>query len=114
VTVPVAEEAKEVTRVRPSRHEQYLGHVGHDERFDCVGDHRPIVDRQKMLVRDASEGMKPRSGATREHDALHDALHPSAPVAAARRILGSSRRCPRVRNQEGVALRANVSRGTAM
>ena len=42
-----------------------------DERLDRVRDHRPVVDRQQVLVRDPRERMESAAGASGEDDALH-------------------------------------------
>ena len=50
-----------------------LGHARVDERFDRIRDHRPVVDRQQVLVRDPRERIEPGALAARENDALHAA-----------------------------------------
>src|SRR5262249_24225094 len=45
-----------------------------DERLDRVIDHRPVVNRQEMLVGDLGQGMKAGPETAREDDALHGAL----------------------------------------
>src|SRR5436190_248104 len=51
-----------------------------------IHDHRPVVQRQQVLVRDPRERMEPRSGASGENDAFHadDANRVTFPAVQAR------------------------------
>jgi hypothetical protein len=71
VGAPVAEQAQELSRVRASGDDHDLVHSGADERLDRVLDHRPVVDRQQVLVGDARQGVEPRPRAAGEDDSLH-------------------------------------------
>ena len=71
VLVPVAEQPKELARVRPPGDEHQLVDPGVDECLDRKIDHRPVVDRQQVLVRDPRERMESGAGAACQDDALH-------------------------------------------
>ena len=71
VVVAVAEQAEELAGVRAAGDEHQLVDAGADERLDRVGDHRPVVQRQQVLVRDPRERVQPRARAAREDDAFH-------------------------------------------
>ena len=71
VVVAVAEQAEELARVRSARDEHQLVDACLHERLDRVGDHRPVVQRQQVLVRDPRERMQPRARPACEDDALH-------------------------------------------
>ena len=71
VVVAVAEQAEELAGVRSAGDEHQLVDAGADERFDGIGDHRPVVERQQVLVRDPRERMQPRARAAGEDDAFH-------------------------------------------
>src|SRR5205823_14859704 len=64
-------QAEELARVRPAGDEHELGHARLHERLDGVGDHRPVVDREQVLVRDPRQRIEPRALPTSEDDALH-------------------------------------------
>ena len=67
----VAEQAEELAGVCATRHHHDLGNAGLHERLDGEGHHRPVVDRQQMLVGDAREGVQTRAATAREDDSLH-------------------------------------------
>jgi hypothetical protein len=69
--VAVPEQAQELAGVGPPGHHHQLPHLRRDERLDRVGDHRAVVDRQQVLVRDPRQRMEARSAAAGEDDALH-------------------------------------------
>ena len=71
VLVAVTEQPEELARVRAARDEHQLGTPGADERLDRVGHHRPVVDRQQVLVRDPRQRMEARAAAAGEDYALH-------------------------------------------
>ena len=71
VLVAVAEQAEELAGVRAAGDEHQLVDARLHERLDGVRDHRPVVDRQQVLVRDPGERMEARARAAREDDALH-------------------------------------------
>ena len=71
VLVPVAEQPEELARVRAARDEHQLVDARLHERLDRVRDHRPVVERQQVLVRDPRQRMQPRARAAGEDDALH-------------------------------------------
>ena len=82
--VPVAEQAKELAGVRPAGDDHQLGDAGADERLDREADHRPVVDREQMLVRDLRQRMKAAARAAGENDALHARDSTNARGAASR------------------------------
>ena len=55
----------------PAGDQHRLGHAGPDERLDRVGDHRPVVDRQQVLVRDAGQRVETAAGPAGQDHALH-------------------------------------------
>src|SRR6185312_6239632 len=57
--------------MRPAGDEHQLRDPGADERLDRERDHRPVVDRQQVLVRDPGERIEPRPGASRENHPFH-------------------------------------------
>ena len=59
VLMAVAEQAEELARMRPAGDEHQLVDTGVDERLDREVDHRPIVNRQQVLVRDPRERVEP-------------------------------------------------------
>ena len=73
--VPVAEQPEELARVGAAGDEHQLGDARVDERLDRVGDHRPVVDRQQVLVGDQRQRMQARTGAAGQDHALERALH---------------------------------------
>jgi hypothetical protein len=73
VLVPVAEQAEELPGVRPTGDEHQLGQARAHERLDRVADHRAVVDREQVLVRDAGQGIEPGARSAREDDAFHGA-----------------------------------------
>ena len=84
VLAAVAEQAEELAGMRPAGDEHQLVDARLDERLDGVRDHRPVEERQQMLVRDPRERMEARAGAAGEDDALHagDANAPTGGRAA--------------------------------
>src|SRR5919197_3388778 len=79
VLVAVPEQAEELPRVHPSRHEHDLPHSRLDERLDRVAHHGPVVDREEVLFRDPGQGMQAAAGAARQDDALHGAQYATCP-----------------------------------
>ena len=73
VLVPVAEQAQELAGMRAARDDHQLGDPGADERLDREADHRPVVDRQQVLVRDPRQRVEATPGPAGEDDALHNA-----------------------------------------
>ena len=69
--VPVAEQPEELAGVGAPRDQHDLGDPGLDQRLDRPLDHRPVVDRQQVLVGDAGEREQPRAGPPGQKDALH-------------------------------------------
>src|SRR5258708_35303203 len=67
----VAEQAQELARVRPARDKHHLGDTALHERFDPVVDHRPVVDRQQVLVGDARQRVQPAAGPARQDHTFH-------------------------------------------
>ena len=71
VVVAVAEQAEELAGMRAAGDEHQLVDAGADERLDRVRHHRPVVERQEVLVRDPRQRMQTRAGSAREDDAFH-------------------------------------------
>ncbi len=69
--VAVAEQAEELARVGAAGDEHQLAQTGLDQRLDRVRDHRPVVDRQQVLVGDPRQRMETRAAAARQDHALH-------------------------------------------
>src|SRR5207237_5421802 len=69
----VAEVAPEIVDVIASRHEDQVAHPSVDESVDRPFNHRPIADREQMLVRDSRERVETRSGPAGQDDTLHPA-----------------------------------------
>ena len=69
--LPVAEQAQELSCVRAPRDQHHLGYAGHHERFDRVADHRPVVDRQQVLVGDPCKRVEAAAGSARQDDPFH-------------------------------------------
>ena len=59
VLLAVAQQPKELARVGAAGDEHQLGEPRLDERFDCIRHHRPVVQRQQVLVRDPRERSEP-------------------------------------------------------
>jgi hypothetical protein len=71
VRMPIAEQPEELAGVRASRDQHQLTDARQDDRLDRVRDHRTVVDRQQVLVRDPRQRMEAATGAAGEYDALH-------------------------------------------
>ena len=71
VREPVAEQAVEILHVVAARDDHQLRDPGLAERVDRVHDHRAVVHRQEVLVRDPGERIETRAGSTGEDDAFH-------------------------------------------
>src|ERR1700680_560376 len=69
--LPIAEQAKELARVAASGVEPHSRHAALDECLDRVADHRPVIDRQEVLIRDSGERMEAAAGSAREDDPFH-------------------------------------------
>src|SRR5881397_1272199 len=67
-----------LTGVRAPRDEHEHEQPRADQDLDRVADHRPVVDRQQVLVGDAREWVQPASGPAGQDDALHRADYRSA------------------------------------
>src|SRR6202049_737280 len=66
--LPIAEQAKELARVVAPGDEHHLRHAALDECLDRVADHRPVIDRQEVLVRDSGERVAAGGGSAPEDD----------------------------------------------
>ena len=71
VRVTVAEQAEELPRVRSAGDEHELRDARVHERLDGVRHHRPVVEREQVLVRDPRQRIEPRALAARQNHALH-------------------------------------------
>ena len=68
---PVAQQAQEVAGVLAPGDDEDVGDAGVDQGLDGIEDHRPIEDRQQVLVGDAGQRVEPAPGAACEDHALH-------------------------------------------
>ena len=75
----VAEQPQEITGVVSAGDDQDLLDPGVDERPQRVKDHRPVVDRQQMLVGDPRQRIESRAEAAGENDPLHQRVRPIEP-----------------------------------
>ena len=71
VVVAVSEQAEELAGMRATGDEHQLVDAGADERLDRVRHHRPVVQRQEVLVRDPRQRVQTRARSAREDDAFH-------------------------------------------
>ena len=69
----VTEQLDDVADALAAHDDHHLADAHPGERRDRVVDHRPVVDRQQVLVGDDGEWEEPRRGPTGEDDALHRA-----------------------------------------
>ena len=67
----VTEQLDDVADALAADDDHHLADAHPGERLDRVVDHRPVVDRQQVLVGDDGEREEPRRGPTGEDDALH-------------------------------------------
>ena len=74
VVVAVAEQAEELPGVRAAGHEHQLLDSRLDERLDGVRHHRPVVQRQQVLVRDPGQRVQAAPGAAGQDHALHRSI----------------------------------------
>ena len=70
---PVAEQLDDVADALAADDDHHLADAHPGERLDRVVDHRPVVDRQQVLVGDDRQREQPRGGPAGEDDALHRA-----------------------------------------
>src|SRR5215212_4150831 len=95
VLVAVAEQPQELAGVGAAGDHHELGDPGRDQGLDGVGDHRPVVDGQQVLVGDAGQRMQPRAGPAGQDHTLHSVPLCQAPYLVRRPAAASSwgRRC---------------------
>src|ERR1039457_1931019 len=67
----VRQKPQEVARISAAGHDQDVTEPGIHQRLDGVVNHRPVIDRQQMLVGDLGQREEPTSRAPGEYDALH-------------------------------------------
>ena len=67
----VRQQLDDVADALPADDDHHLADPHPGERLDRVVDHRPVVDRQQVLVGDDRERIEPRGRAAGEDDALH-------------------------------------------
>ncbi len=79
----VGEQLDDVTDALAADDDHDLGDPHAGQRGDRVVDHRPVVDRQQMLVRDDCQREQARGGAARENDSLHRASKKRVPKSLA-------------------------------
>ena len=66
----IAEESAELRQIVRSGDDQYLANARQHKHGEGVIDHRLVVHGQQLLADAARDGVKPRSGAAGEDDAL--------------------------------------------
>jgi hypothetical protein len=71
VLVAVPQQTEELARVRPTGDQHQLVHPRLDQRRHGVGHHRPVEQRQQMLVRDPRQRGESAARATRQDYSLH-------------------------------------------
>ena len=69
--IAVTEELDDVADALAADDDHHLADPHPGEGLDRVVDHRPVVDRQEVLVRHDREREQPRRGPAGEDDALH-------------------------------------------
>ena len=69
--LPVAQQLDDVADALAADDDHHLADAHRGQRLDRVVDHRPVVDRQQVLVGDDRQREQPRGGAAGQHDALH-------------------------------------------
>jgi hypothetical protein len=75
VLVAVAQQPEELARVRAAGDQHQLLHARVDERLDRPADHRPVVDREQVLVRDLRQRVQARARAAGQDHALESRRH---------------------------------------
>ena len=75
VLVAVAQQTEELARMGPSGDEHELLDAGVHQRLDRPADHRPVVDREEVLVRDLGERVQARARAAGQDHALECRRH---------------------------------------
>ncbi len=79
--VAVAQELEKVARVVPTRDDEDVVDPGRDELLDRVVDHRPVVDRQEVLVGHPRQREQPRAETAGQDDALHPACPSTSSIS---------------------------------
>src|SRR5260221_9445957 len=67
----VAEQAQKLAGVRSARDQHHLRDAALHERFDPVTDHRPVIDRQQVLVGDACQRVQPTARPAGQDHTFH-------------------------------------------
>jgi hypothetical protein len=67
----IGQELDDVAHALAPHHDHHLADPHPGERLDRVVDHRPVVDRQQVLVGDDGQRVEPGRGTPGEDDALH-------------------------------------------
>src|SRR5262245_10083241 len=88
----VAEEPEELAGVIAAGDDEDVAQAGVREGLQRIVDHRPVVDRQQVLVGDLGEWEQPRSHPPGEDDALHILAAPVVPATLAESPGGVKRR----------------------
>src|SRR5215218_2909169 len=91
---PVAEHTQELAGWGAPGDDHQLGDAGRDQGLDGVGDHRPVVDQQQVLVGDQRQRVQPGARTPRQDDPFHAPYLVRRPAAASswgRRCLASKR-----------------------
>ena len=83
----VAEQLDDVANAPPAEHDHHLAHAHVAQCLEGIEDHRPIKDRQQVLVRDARQRVETHPAATGEDEALHRAEYRPGSCAACRRAI---------------------------
>ena len=72
VLAPVAEQTQELTGVGPAGDEHDLVDAARYHGLNRPGDHRAVVNREEVFVRDPGQGVQARASPPGEDDAFHD------------------------------------------
>ena len=67
----VAEQPEKITSIFPAGDEKNLLNPRIDQRLNGIVNHRPVVDRQEVLIGDAGERIQSAAGASRKDYAFH-------------------------------------------
>ena len=83
---PVAQQLDDVADALAADDDHDLADPHARERVERVVDHRPVVDRQQVLVGDDREGEQPARRAARQDEALHRRHASTGQSAGMRRV----------------------------
>ena len=91
--VTIGQQLHDVADAAAAKDDHHLADAHLAQRLDRVIDHRPVVDRQQVLVRDTRQRSEARAVAAGEDQSLHDADELAEPRS---RMAASSSVCAHV------------------